>query len=446
MSVVVVGCGYVGLVVANCLASMGQNVVAVDKDSEKISFLRRGGMPIYEPQLKDLQRENEENKRISYTTDLKSVVVNTQFFFLCVDTPYQENGEVELSSVFSVIEEMGGVLEKGKYSLIIIKSTAPVGSCRKISEFLEGKGLRKSEDFDVVSNPEFFREGKAVGDFFHPDRVIVGCESLKSQQLMETLYKDFQERGVPFLFCNFETAELIKYASNTFLGVKISFVNEMANLCENLSADVDLLVRGLGMDRRINSHNLNPGPGYGGSCLPKDSLALLEQGKSVGVALRVVEASIEVNIRQRDVVVGKVREALQGELSGKKLGVLGLAFKAGTDDVRDSAALGIIRELSRNDAILQIYDPEAIEKAKVELGDLKGVNYCEGEYEAVRGVDAILILTEWEIFAEMDYEMKVKELVSSPVVIDARNVLRRDEMVKWGYSYSAMGRTLGFNP
>ena len=440
MDACVIGCGYVGLVNANGMAFLGNKVMAVDRDEGKISSLKEGQLPIYEPQLLEMHRENIKKGKIEYTTDLKGAVGTSQVVFLCVDTPCLEGGGADLSSVFGVVEEIGAFIEKGKYCLLVIKSTVSVGTCRKISDLLEGMGLEKSKDFDVVSNPEFFREGKAVDDFFHPDRIILGFESDQSKKMLESLYMNFLEGGVPFLFCNFETAELLKYASNSFLGVKISFINEMAQLCEKLGVDIDVLVRGLGMDRRINPQNFHPGPGYGGPCLPKDAAALLVQGRSIGTPLRVIEAAMEANRLQRSYIVDKIRESLGGDLSGKCLGVLGLAFKANSDDVRDSAALDIIRELSESGISLQLYDPEALEKARGELGELKGLHFCESAYEAVTETDAIVILTEWKEFLELDYKTRVKDLVKCPVVIDSRNVLRSEDMGKWGYTYRGMGR------
>ncbi|MFT4553433.1 MAG: UDPglucose 6-dehydrogenase [Chlamydiales bacterium] len=440
MNVSVVGCGYVGLVLANGLASLGKNVIAVDKDADKISSLKEGELSIYEPQLLEIHRDNLEKGNIDFTTNLKKAVEKSKVFFICVNTPSLEGGGADPSGVFRVTEDLARSFEKGKYYLVVIKSTVPVGTCRKLSDILEGMGLRKSQDFDVVSNPEFSKEGEGVKGFFLPDRIIVGCESAESREVMEVLFQDFQEQGVAVLFSSFETAELIKYASNAFLGVKISFVNEMAGLCEKLGVDIDILIQGMSMDSRINLQGFTPGPGYGGPCLPKDATALLAQARSVGSVLQLVEASERVNAMQRRVIVEKLREVFQGGLSGKCLGVLGLAFKANSDDVRNSSALEIVRELSEEGVLLQVYDPHAGKKAKSALGDLIGVTFCDGAYDAVNGSDAILILTEWEEFKEMDYEIRVKKLMRSPVLIDARNILREDDMAKWGYLYRGLGR------
>ena len=433
----IVGTGYVGLVTGVCLADFGHHVIAADKDTEKIRMLKNGVSPIYESGLDEMLRNVLNKGLIEFTSNLSELIARSDVVFIAVGTPSRRDGSADLKSVFNVAEAIAEHMRD--YKIVVLKSTVPVGTTRKVEEFISTKLQERGIDieFDVVSNPEFLREGNAVYDFLHPDRVVIGTRAERPIEVMRYIYKPLKLIDVPFVFTTPETAELIKYASNAFLAMKISFINEIANLCDKVGADVHVVAKAMGMDGRISPKFLHPGPGYGGSCFPKDTRALASVAKEHGIKLGLVEATIEANERQKMRMVEKIEERM-GDLQGKTIAVLGLTFKANTDDVRESPALTIVPELVKRGARVRAYDPMGMENAKKLLGE-KDIKYCADEYEAAEEADAVVILTEWFVFRRMDLT-KLREVMRNYYFFDFRNLYEPDEVKKAGFVYEGVGR------
>ncbi|MFN8008873.1 MAG: UDP-glucose/GDP-mannose dehydrogenase family protein [Terriglobia bacterium] len=434
MHVTMIGTGYVGLVSGAGIADFGLNVTCVDRDEEKIQSLQRGKIPIYEIGLEEIVRRNVKNQRLSFTTNLEQSISRSLVIFIAVGTPEGPDGKPDLSQLESVVASIAKSMHE--YKVIVTKSTVPVGTGRWIRQLIERNQTRQVK-FDIVSNPEFLREGSAIEDFMRPNRVVIGAESEQAAAIIRDIYRPLYLIETPFVTTNLETAELIKYASNAFLATKISFINEIANLCEQIGADIHHVSRAMGLDNRIGSKFLHPGPGYGGSCFPKDTKALAQMGKDFNSRLRIVEAVIEVNRHQKARVVSKITEALSG-VSSKRIALLGLSFKPNTDDIRESPAVAIGLSLIEEGAFIQVYDPVAIPNAKQVLtGDR--VAYCKDAYEAALGVDAVLIATEWNEFRNLDMD-KLKNAMKRPLVFDCRNIFDPEKMSKLGFEYHGTGR------
>lgn len=429
----VVGTGYVGLVSAAGLADFGNSVIGVDIDEAKIKKLQEGGIPIYEPGLLEVVERNVKAGRLSFTTDIDKAIQESTVIFSAVGTPPGEGGEADLRAVWSVATSFAENLND--YKVFINKSTVPVGTGRKTWELIKEKSGGK-DCFDVVSNPEFLREGNAVGDFLNPDRVVVGSRSSKAQNIMKDVYRALIIRGLPYVETNIESAELIKYASNAFLAVKITFINEIANLCDLVGADVSEISKAMGLDTRISPKFLNAGPGFGGSCFPKDTMALVEIFKENGIESKVVEATIRANEFQKENVVTKLKSVLP-ELNGKTIAILGLAFKPETDDTRFSPSKVVIPMLEKEGAKVQAYDPIAAEDFKRDFPDL---DYKSNAYDAINGADAMILMTEWNEFRSLDLA-RVKELMKTPIFIDTRNVYDPLDMMNEGFIFVCTGRT-----
>jgi len=434
MHIAVIGTGYVGLVSGACLADFGMKVTCVDIDKEKIKKLKKGEVPFYEPGLEELVKKNLKAERLFFTTELEEAVKNSLVIFICVGTPSKPDGSADLSQIKSVALSLAEVIDD--YKVIVTKSTVPVGTNRWIKSLIDAN--KKSDaPVDVISNPEFLREGAAVEDFMHPDRVIIGGESSYAIAIIKDIYRPLYLAETPFIITNLETAELIKYASNAFLATKITFINEIANFCEKVGADVTVVAHGMGLDPRIGPKFLNPGPGFGGSCFPKDVKALLHQGKTFNSPFKVLEAVIEVNERQKLRAIEKLKE-LCGDLKGKTIAVLGLSFKPNTSDVRESPALTIIPELIKAGAKVKAYDPAAIEEFKKFVKE-KNVTYASSPLECVKNADALLILTEWNEFRFLDLS-QIKKLMKTPVLVDMRNIYEPSVLKNLGFKYSGIGR------
>jgi UDPglucose 6-dehydrogenase len=433
MRVVMIGTGYVGLVSGACFADFGHEVACIDRDASKIERLSRGEIPIYEPGLEDLVERNVREGRLSFSVDGAGAIGAADAVFIAVGTPSRRgDGHADLSYVYAAAEEIAGQLEG--FTVVVTKSTVPVGTGDEIERIIRQK--RPDADFAVVSNPEFLREGAAINDFKRPDRVVVGLEDPRARDVMAQLYRPLFLNETPMLFTGRRTSELIKYAANAFLAVKITFINEMADVCEAVGADVQQVARGMGLDNRIGSKFLHAGPGYGGSCFPKDTLALARTARDAGAPVRLVEASIEVNDARKKAMAGKVRAALGGELAGKTVGVLGLTFKPNTDDMRDAPSLDIIPALQRMGAKVQAFDPEGMHEAQRML---EGVDFKSSAYEALEDADACVIITEWDQFRALDLD-RMKLLMRRPAVIDLRNIYKPEEMRARGFAYASVGR------
>lgn len=434
MNVVMIGSGYVGLVSGACFAEFGANVICVDKDESKINALLQGGIPIYEPGLDDLVKRNVESGRLSFTTELKQAVKNAELVFIAVGTPTRRgDGHADLQYVYAAAEEVAGYLDG--YTVIVDKSTVPVGTARQVSRII--KKTNPGADFDVASNPEFLREGSAIGDFMRPDRVVLGVESERAAALLRELYRPLNLIEAPIHITNLESAELIKYASNAFLATKISFINEISQLCEKVGADVHSVSKGMGLDGRIGKKFLHPGPGYGGSCFPKDTLALIRIAQEHGASSRIVESVVEVNASQKARMVTKIRDALGGSESDKVIGVLGLTFKPETDDMRDSPSLAILPALADKGAVIKVHDPEGMEEAKKILP--KSIQYCDNVEQVIENADAVVLMTEWNEYRGLDLE-HLKQKMKGKVFVDLRNVYERELMQSHGFDYYCVGR------
>lgn len=432
MHIAVIGTGYVGLVTGACFAEFGVEVTCVDVDESKINKLNQGIIPIYEPGLDALVEKNSKAGRLHFTTDIKSAVQDALVVFLAVGTPPKEDGSPDMSyyrqAAKDIAEAMNG------YKVLVTKSTVPIGTGQWLREFVN-ENLKVHTSFGVASNPEFLREGAAIDDFMRPDRVVIGSNEEDAIAIMKDLYRPLYLIETPIVITSLEAAELIKYAANAFLATKITFINEIANLCDAIGCDVHDVARGMGMDNRIGRKFLHPGPGYGGSCFPKDTRALTTVADQFGVETRIVDAVIEANDRQRDVMIEKI-EKLVGDLSGKQVGVLGLSFKPETDDMRESPAVDIIRAMNERGAKVRAYDPVAIEEAKHCLPEIE---YAADEYDALKGADALIIATEWNQFRALDME-RVKSLLKEPKIADLRNVYEPEDMRELGFDYVGVGR------
>ncbi|HEY8494493.1 MAG TPA: UDP-glucose/GDP-mannose dehydrogenase family protein [Myxococcota bacterium] len=436
MNIAIIGSGYVGLVTGACFAEFGVHVVCADKDANKIAGLRAGRIPIYEPGLEELVERNVRQGRLSFTTDTGEAVRGALVVFIAVQTPALPDGTTDLAAVEAVAREIGRHLDG--FKVVVTKSTVPVGTAHKVRGWIEDE-LQKAGRrcaFDVASNPEFLREGAAIGDFMRPDRVVIGAESEETIAILRDLYRPLYLIETPFVITNIPTAELIKYAANAFLATKISFINEMANLCERIGADVHGVARAMGLDRRIGPKFLHPGPGFGGSCFPKDTRSAVRFAHELGERLEIVEAVVRVNERQRQRMVDKIVQALDGELEGKCIAVLGLSFKPETDDMREAPSVDIIRALLARGARVRAFDPVAMENAAALLPE---VEMCRDAYEPCDGADALVIVTEWNQFRMLDLE-RIMKLLRQPVMLDLRNIYEPEAMRRRGFRYVSVGR------
>ena len=435
MRIAMIGTGYVGLVSGACFAEFGNSVICVDKDREKTALLEAGGIPIFEPGLDTLVANNRAAGRLSFTNDLARAVKDAELAFIAVGTPTDAlNGQADLSYVREAARELGEALNG--YTVVVTKSTVPVGTGREVAEILAA--TRPDGDFDVVSNPEFLREGSAINDFMRPDRVIIGTESERAREIMRRLYRPLYLIERPIIFTNRETAELTKYAANAFLATKISFINEIADLCERVGGDVHDVAKGIGLDGRIGRKFLHPGPGYGGSCFPKDTRAIAHSAQEFGAPLRIIDTVIEVNEQRKEAMAGRVIEACGGSVAGKQIAVLGLTFKPNTDDMREAPSLKIVPALQAAGARIRAYDPEGIACAQREFDQ---VTYCQDAYQALAGADAMVIVTEWNEFRALDLA-RAKEAMASPVLVDLRNIYSPRDAVDAGFRYSCIGRVV----
>ena len=433
MKIVMVGAGYVGLVSGACFSEFGDEVICVDNNGAKIERLGRGEIPIFEPGLKDLVQANVEAGRLTFTRDLSPSVADADAVFIAVGTPARRgDGHADLSYVYDAAREIALAL-KG-YTVVITKSTVPVGTGREVARIIAQ--ANPDADFDVCSNPEFLREGSAIDDFMRPDRVVVGAESERARDVMRRLYSPLSLIETPLLFTSLETAELIKYANNSFLATKITFINAMADLCEKVGADVHDIARGIGLDGRIGRKFLHPGPGYGGSCFPKDTIALVRTAREYGAPQTIIETVIEANRLRKLAMIDKIVDACGGSVAGKTIAVLGVTFKPNTDDMRDAPALVILPALCKAGAHVRAFDPAGMAEAQREI---EGIEWCHDTYSAMAGADALVILTEWNEFRALDFE-RVKQLMAAPVMIDLRNVYDPETMAREGFHYVCVGR------
>lgn len=433
MRVTMIGTGYVGLVSGACFADFGHEVVCVDKDENKIRKLEQGEIPIYEPGLEALVAENVKAGRLSFSLDHAASIPNADAVFIAVGTPSRRgDGFADLSYVYKAAEEIAEVMDG--YTVVVTKSTVPVGTGTEVENII--RRVRPDAEFSVVSNPEFLREGAAIMDFKRPDRVVVGAEDDRAAKVMRELYRPLYLNETPILITNRSTSELIKYAANAFLATKITFINEMADLCEKVGANVQEVARGIGLDGRIGSKFLHAGPGYGGSCFPKDTLALVRTAQSHEAPTKIVEAVVGINDARKKKMADRVVAACGGSLEGKTIAVLGLTFKPNTDDMRDSPSLDIVPALQAAGARIRAFDPAGMEEAKTLLD---GIDYADGPYQALEGADAVVIVTEWDEFRALDLE-RVKEILNAPVMVDMRNIYRPAEMAEMGIDYHSIGR------
>jgi UDPglucose 6-dehydrogenase len=434
MKVTILGCGYVGLVSRACFAEFGASVICFDVDKTKTDKLRASEISIYEPGLNELVKKNVKQGRLMFTDNLNSCIPTADLVFIAVGTPARRgDGHADLSYIYQAAEDIAPLLNE--YTVIVDKSTVPVGTTRNVKRLIAENNT--SADFDVASNPEFLREGSAIIDFMHPDRVVIGVENKRAENILKELYRPLNLIETPILITNLESAELIKYASNSFLATKISFINEMSILCEEVGADIHAVAKGMGLDGRINRKFLHPGPGYGGSCFPKDTQALVRIAQDHGVQSRIVEAVIEVNETQKARMIKKIRNALGGNEEGKTIAVLGLTFKPETDDMRDAASLTILPKLIENGCRINTHDPQGMENAKTLLPN--EVQYFEDIYSAIDKADAIVIMTEWNAYRNLDMDL-VKKKLKSPTFIDLRNIYEPDRMKSLGFNYHSVGR------
>ncbi len=437
MNIAIVGTGYVGLVSGTCFSEMGINVTCVDIDEKKIQKLKEGVMPIYEPGLEDLVARNVKAGRLHFTTDLTSCLDDVEIVFSAVGTPPDEDGSADLRYVLEVARTVGRHINK--HVVLVTKSTVPVGTAKKVraavQEELDKRGV--NVEFDVASNPEFLKEGAAIKDFMAPDRVVVGVESERARKLMEKLYRPFTLNGYPILIMDVPSAEMTKYAANAMLATRISFMNDIANLCERVGANVDHVRKGMGTDSRIGSRFLYAGCGYGGSCFPKDVKALVHTGIENGYHMQVIEAVEAVNEKQKHIVFDKLKEAFNGNLKGKTIAIWGLAFKPETDDMREAPALVVIRQLLEAGATVKVFDPIAMDECKRRIGDV--VTYCKDMYEAVIDADAVALLTEWKQFRIPSWAI-IHRAMKNHVVVDGRNIYDGEELKEMGFTYSRIGQ------
>jgi len=434
MNIAVVGTGYVGLVTGTCFAEMGNHVICVDIDTAKVDAMKNGVVPIYEPHLDVLFERNVKQGRLSFTTNLKDAIMPATVVFLALPTPPGEDGSADLSYVLGVARELGKIVND--YKVIVNKSTVPVGTAEKVSAAISENC---KIDFDVVSNPEFLREGFAVDDFMKPDRVVIGTDSERARKIMSELYAPFVRQGNPIYYMDTRSSELTKYAANAFLATKITFMNEIANLCEKVGANVDMIRIGIGSDDRIGKRFLFAGIGYGGSCFPKDVQALAKTAEDYHYDFKVLSSVMEVNTRQRLIIIDKIKEYFKGDLKGKKIALWGLAFKPDTDDIREAPALYIIDELLREGASVSAFDPEAMNNVKKTIGDK--ITYAKDEYSALDGADALLIATEWSVFRTPEFNQLARRM-KSKVIFDGRNLYDPVKLKELGFYYNSIGRQI----
>jgi len=432
MRIVMIGAGYVGLVSGACLSEFGHEVVCVDKDPARIAALQGGRIPIFEPGLEAVVAANAKAGRLSFTADLAAAVRKAEAVFIAVGTPTRRgDGHADLTHVFQAARDIADNL--GGYTVVVTKSTVPVGTGREVQEVI--RAARPDADFDVASNPEFLREGSAIEDFRRPDRVVVGCGGERAREVMREIYRPLFINETPMLFTGRESAELIKYASNAFLATKITFINEMADLCEKVGTDVKDVARGMGLDKRIGAKFLQAGPGFGGSCFPKDTLALLKTSQAQGAVTRIVEAVVNVNDARKPAMARKIADALGGELAGKTVALLGLTFKPNTDDMRDAPSLDIVPALRQMGATVRAYDPEGMVQAR----RLMDVETCDDAYDTMKDADVLVLLTEWNEFRALNL-VKVGELLKQKLIVDLRNIYAPAQMQAYGFAYVSIGR------
>lgn len=432
MDISCIGCGYVGLVAGTCLADLGNDVVCYDIDKKRIKNLQKGIIPIYEPGLKDMFDRNVKEKRLHFTTEIKRCITRSEVIFITVGTPPEKDHRADLSAVKEVAKKIGEYMNG--YKVVVNKSTVPVGTGDEVAKIIK-KHQKKSVEFDIVSNPEFLREGEAIRDFTNPDRIIIGTDNHRPKEIMSAIYSGIARTDKPILFTDIKSAELIKYASNAMLATRISFMNEIAHLCEKVGADVKEVAKGMGLDTRIGTRFLQAGVGYGGSCLPKDIKAMSYTMKKHNLKSRILDAVTEVNELQKKVVVHKLQRFLPN-LRNKTIAIWGLAFKPKTDDMREAPSIVIIEELQKRGAKIRAFDPEAEDSAKKIL---KNVVYCSGPYETLKGCDGLIIVTEWNEFRELD-KKRIKRLLKQPNIIDGRNIYSPKEMQELGFNYVSIGR------
>lgn len=436
--ITIIGSGYVGLVTGTCLSDFGKEVICVDNNKEKIDNLNKGILPIYEPGLEAMIERNTYYKRLTFTTDIKYAIENTQVIFIAVGTPPAEDGSADMKYVELVARSIAKYMNG--YKVIVNKSTVPVGTAKQVRQYIneELEKRKISYDFDIISNPEFLREGSAIRDFTHPDKIVIGYETEKAKEAMKEVYRPLYLNEVPFIFTNIETSEMIKYANNAFLAVKITFINEIANLCEKVGANVQDIAKAIGKDGRISPKFLHAGPGYGGSCFPKDTNAIVSKGKEHGIQLSIIENAISANEKQKLLMADKIKSALK-DLNGKTIGVLGLTFKPETDDMRDAPSITIINELVKNGAKIKAYDPKGTREAIWRLENIKeSIQYCKDSYEVMDNSDCIVLITEWHEFRSLDLD-KAKELLKQPIFFDLRNVYEKKEVEQKGFQYYGVG-------
>lgn len=435
MKVVMVGTGYVGLVTGTCFSDFGHAVVCVDKNQEKIEGLKNGVLPIYEPGLDALIEKNVKAGRLSFSTDLAEAMTDADAVFIAVGTPARkDNGHADLSYVYAAAQEIGRAMKR--YTVVVDKSTVPVGTAKEVQGIIEK--TNPAADFDVVSNPEFLREGSAIGDFSHPDRIAIGVENDRAKEVMMKLYAPLTDQGYPMIVTTRETAELIKYAANAFLAMKITYINEIADLCEKCHADVKDVAKGIGLDSRIGSKFLNPGPGYGGSCFPKDTLALLKTARSYERPVNLIETTVLVNDTRKKNMGRRILDICEGNIKGKKIAVLGVTFKANTDDMRDAPSLTILPVLKEEGADLTVYDPQGLKEAEKHFG-ADFATWTEDMYGALKDADVAVVLTEWEEIKELDLD-KAKSLMKGDCLIDLRNLFEPRDVKAAGFRYYGIGR------
>ncbi len=435
MKISVIGTGYVGLVVGTCFAESGNDVICVDIDERKLKMLRKGESPIFEPGLTDLLKKNLSEDRLVFTSDLAQAVTKSDIIFLALPTPQSEDGSADLRHVLDVARQIGKLMNG--YKVIVNKSTVPVGTADKVKEIVSGQ---TRYEFDVVSNPEFLKEGAAVNDFMKPDRIVIGTRSERGLAMMQDLYAPFIRTGNPVIVMDERSSELTKYASNAFLATKVSYMNEIANLCERVGADIDLVRKGMGTDARIGLQFLFAGVGYGGSCFPKDVAALLKTASDHGYELRIVNAVEEVNKKQKRIIVDKIKHHFKSHLKGSTIALWGLSFKPNTDDIREAPALQIIETLLKEGVSLRVHDPEAMAETKRRIGN--SVKYFDSNYDALKGADALVVVTEWNEFRRPDFE-RMKQLMKTPVIFDGRNIYSPDKIRERGFVYFGIGRNGG---
>ena len=437
MKVAVVGTGYVGLVTGTCLSQTGISVVCIDIDQQKIDNLKKGIIPIFEPGLDDLVIQNTAEGRLSFSTNLQESVKGCEAVFIAVGTPSDEDGSADLKYVIGVASEIGKAISN--YTVVITKSTVPVGTSLKVKDAIVAELQKRgvSIEFDVASNPEFLKEGAAIEDFMKPDRIVVGTESERAEKVLSRIYKPFIMNGHPLIFMNIPSAELTKYAANAMLATRISFMNDIANLCEIVGADINLIRKGIGTDTRIGGKFLYPGVGYGGSCFPKDVKALIKTAKDLNYDLKVLRSVEDVNNNQKSVLFNKIQQHFKGELTGKKIALWGLSFKPNTDDMREAPSLVVIKKLLESNCEITVFDPVAMEEAHRIIGDK--VTYCKHQYDGLADADALVIVTEWQVFRMPDFD-KVAKFLKNKLIFDGRNIFDIEDMKDLGFTYYSIGR------